>query len=243
VDAYRGSEAGDVLVAPTRTGSLRLEVGPRQVGLRLEERSFHLVGDHLTLDGRREKRTTHKVLGRLWVARDVPHDDLGVWEEIEGGGVRRVFGAEPRPLIESDGLEALRALDRLAIRLKAALAPFAGDISRAFEIGRGLDKVLILDDGDRYQVFQRPLFRDAARWALEVHRDGRVVVGDGSARKEVRCRSRFGVTVIGDYLRFADPTGLDLARVSIPWISREDRDELARRIGELIHAAASTGAR
>jgi hypothetical protein len=234
VDAYRGSEAGDVLTAPTRTGPLRLEIGPREVALRLEQRSFQLVGDHLTLDGRREKKTTHKLTGRLWVARDVPHDDLGVWEEVEAG-VRRVFGAEPRRTYESDGLEALRALDRLVARLRAALAPRAGDIVRAIEVGRGQDKVLVLDDGTRYQVFQRPLFRDLARWALDVHRDGRIVVGEGASRKEVRCQSRFGVTIIGDYLRFADPTGLDLARVSIPWISREDRDELARRIGELIH--------
>jgi hypothetical protein len=77
-------------------------------------------------------------------------------------------------------------------------------------------------------VFQRPLFRDTARWTLEAHRDGRVKI-----------RNRFGVTVIGDYLRFSDPTGLDLARVSIPWISRQDRDELARRIGELVHDQAS----
>jgi hypothetical protein len=235
VDAYRGSEAVDALTAPTRTGPLRLEIGPREVALRLEDRWFQLVDGHLTLDGRREKRTTHRLVGRLWVARDVPHDDVGVWEEVEGG-VRRVFGAEPRPLFEPDGLDALRALDRLVVRLKAALAPHAGSVLRAIEIGRGLDKVLIIDDGARFQVFQRPLFRDTARWAFEAHRDGRIVVPDGAARREVTCRSRFGVTVIGDYLRFADPTGLDLARVSIPWISREDRDELARRIGELIHA-------
>jgi hypothetical protein len=234
VDAYRGSEAGDVVTAPTRTGPLRLEIGPRQVALRLEDRWLQLVGDHLTLDGRREKRTTHKLLGRLWVARDVPHDDLGVWEEVESG-VRRVFGAEPRRTYETDGLEALRALDRLVIRLRGALADRAGSIVRAIELGRGLDKVLLLDDGERYQVFQRPLFRDTARWTLEAHRDGRILVGDGNGRKEVKVRNRFGVTVIGDYLRFADPTGLDLARVSIPWISREDRDELARRIGELVH--------
>jgi hypothetical protein len=236
VGAYRGSEAGDVVTAPTRTGALRLEIGPRQLALRLAERWVQIVGDRLTLDGRRGRRNTHRLIGRLWVARDVPRDDLGLWEEIENGLVRRVFGAEPQPTIEADGLEALRALDNLAARLKAALADHAGGVVRAIEIGRGLDKVLVLDEGDRYQVFQRPLLRDAARWAFEAHRDGTIVVGDGAnARKKVTCRSRYGVTVIGDYVRFADPTGLDLARVSIPWICREDREELARRVGELIH--------
>jgi hypothetical protein len=38
----------------------------------------------------------------------------------------------------------------------------------------------------------------------------------------------------GDYVRFADPQGADLARVSISWLSPEDRGELARRLGQLI---------
>ena len=50
----------------------------------------------------------------------------------------------------------------------------------------------------------------------------------------VTVRSRFGVTVLGDYIRFADPTGLDLSRVSLPWIAREDREELARRFGAMV---------
>ena len=47
-------------------------------------------------------------------------------------------------------------------------------------------------------------------------------------------RSQHGVTVWGDYVRFADPDGTDLARVAIPWIAPEDRRELARRIGQLV---------
>jgi hypothetical protein len=239
MDAYRGSEAGDVFVAPTRLGAVRLEIGPRQLALRHADHWIQLVDNHLTINARKDKRTTHKLIGRLWVARDVPHDDLGVWEELEGGFVRRVFGVEPRSTIETDGLEALRALDRLFARLKAALADYAGGILRAIEIGRKLDKVLVLDDGDRYTVYQRPLLRDSARWAFEAHADGTIIVPDtGVLRKKITCHSKFGVTVIGDYIRFADPTGLDLARVSIPWICREDRDELARRVGELIHRQA-----
>jgi hypothetical protein len=237
VDAYRGSEAGDVVVAPTRDGPLRLEVGPRHIALQLADRRMMLADRQLTLvqSGRREKREARTLAGGLWVARDVPHDDVGVWEEVEGGGVRRVFGAVPRALFEHDGLDALRALDRLAVRLKAALSHHAGDVVRATEVGRSLDKVLILDDGERYRLYLRPLFREVSRWALDVHRDGRIAVPDGKGkRREVTCKSRWGVTVIGDYLRFADPTGLDLARVSMPWISREDREELARRVGELI---------
>lgn len=47
-------------------------------------------------------------------------------------------------------------------------------------------------------------------------------------------RSRHGVTVVGDFVRFADEHGTDLARVSIPWLTPENRLELARRIGQLV---------
>ena len=53
---------------------------------------------------------------------------------------------------------------------------------------------------------------------------------------EVNVTSRFGVTVRGDFVRFADSTGTDKARISVPWVGPEDREELARRIGQLVHA-------
>jgi hypothetical protein len=59
-------------------------------------------------------------------------------------------------------------------------------------------------------------------------------VPDGKKRREIEVRSRFGVTVWGDYVRFADKNGTDLGRVAIPWIAPEDRRELARRIGQLV---------
>ena len=234
--AYRSSDAADAVVAPTRAGPLRLELAPHAIALRLDERVLQLVGRQLTIEGRRERRTTRTLAGGLWVARGAPSEELGVWEEAEGGAIRRIFGAQPVALLAPEAFEQRRELDRLAARLKAALVPHAGTVVRAIEIGRGLDKVLVLDDGDRYRVHQRPLFRDATRWAFEAYRDGRIVVPDGNARREVRCQSRFGVRVIGDYLWFADADGADLARVSMPWIGADDRAELARRIGELIDA-------
>jgi hypothetical protein len=46
--------------------------------------------------------------------------------------------------------------------------------------------------------------------------------------------SKFGITVRGDYVRFADRHGTDLAKVSLPWLGPEDRDDVARRIGQLV---------
>ena len=78
------------------------------------------------------------------------------------------------------------------------------------------------------------MFRDRARFAMAVHDDGRIVIPDGKRTREVRVTSQFGITVRGDYVRFADRHGTDLARVSLPWLGPEDRDEVARRIGQLI---------
>jgi hypothetical protein len=242
--AYR-DDAGDVLQAPTAEGTLAAELGPRSLKLTIANRTllinerFATVVEHHKKHRSRDKRTSFKIDGRLVVARDVPHDDLGVWIEVDAAhrrkvGMRRIFGVEPVSLMDPAGLGALAALDRLAHRLRAALAELAGDVRRAFEIGRGLDKVLLEEHGDRFVVYARRLFRDRARFAMAIHDDGRIGVPEGKRAREIAVRSRFGVTVWGDYIRFADPQGTDLAKVSIPWIAPEDRRELARRIGQLV---------
>jgi len=152
----------------------------------------------------------------------------------------RIFGVEPKNLLEHDGLVALAGLDRLAHRLRVATAHLAGGIERGVEVGssaaEGLDKVLLADHGDHYSVYARQLFRERARFVMAIHADGRVTI---PGHTEIVVRSKFGVTVYGDYVRFAAPDGTDLARVSIPWISPEDRRELARRIGQLVDTPAN----
>jgi hypothetical protein len=155
---------------------------------------------------------------------------------MEDGGMKRVFGAEPKDTIADDGLAALRALDALAARLKIALTPLAHGARRAYEMGRGLDKVLLVDHGGRLVLYKRELFRDRARRACEVGEDGTVVVIEKHGELRATCRDRHHVSLLGDYIRFSDPTGLDLVRVSVPWVTREDREELARRFGDLVHA-------
>jgi len=150
--------------------------------------------------------------------------------------MQRIFGIEPVSLLERDGLGALSRLELVTQQLRAHLGDLAGTVRRAVEIGSGhaLDKVLLADHGDHYVFYARRLFRDRARFAMAVHDDGRIVVPDGKQTREVRVTSRFGVTVRGDYVRFADKHGTDLAKVSLPWLGPEDRDEVARRIGQFV---------
>jgi hypothetical protein len=238
---YRDGGDGGVIEAPTREGILRLELGPRT---RLEQAGKVVLidGDFVTFEerGKKPKKTSER-LGkrRLLLARDVPRDDLGLWIEMEDGGMRRVFGAEPKDLIAEDGLAALRALDALAARLRTALAPFAHGVRRAHELGRGLDKVLLTDHGGKLVLYKRELFRDRARRACEVSDDGTVVVVEKDREMRAVCRNRHHVSLLGDYIRFSDPTGLDLVRVAVPWVTREDREELARRFGDLVHLPSS----
>lgn len=256
--AYR-EDAGDACEATTAEGTLRVELAPRHARLTVAGRSIDISDDFVTLvehhrkRAARDRRTSIRIAGRLVVARDVLREGLGLWLEVEPGspraGIRRVFGVEPASLLEPGGLTQLAELDRLAQRLRHALAHLAPDVRRAIEIGSpasgGLDKVLVADFGDRWEVYARPLFRDRARFAMAIHDDGRIGVPEGRAgtTREITVRSRHGVTVVGDFLRFADPQGADLARVAIPWITPEERGELARRIGQLIdrdqHALAS----
>ncbi|MBA3464649.1 MAG: hypothetical protein H0T46_32250 [Deltaproteobacteria bacterium] len=243
--AYR-DDAGDGLEAPTADGTLSAELAPHAIKLSVGSRTLHIadkfatVIEHHKRRASRDHRVSLKIEGCLVVARDVPHEDLGVWIEVDPKvparvGMRRIFGVEPVNLMEPGGLSALASLDRLAARLRTELAQHAGKIRRAIEIGRGLDKVLVADHGDRFVVYARRLFRDRARFAMSIHDDGRIVIPAKKGTAEITVKSQHGVTVWGDYIRFADPHGTDLAKVSIPWIEPEDRNELARRIGQLVN--------
>lgn len=247
--AYR-DDAGDACEAPTAEGPLRAELAGGHVRLAVASRSIHVterfatVIEHHRKHAAKDRRTSLAIAGRLIVARDAPREGLGVWVEVEPAGpragFRRVFGVEPQSLLEPGGLGALAALDRLAQRVRHALAHLASDVRRATEIGSaaagGLDKVLAVDHGEHVAVYARGLFRDRARFAMAFHDDGTIVVrdGGGARTREITVRSRHGITVVGDYIRFADPSGADLAKVSLPWLTPEDRAELAHRVGQRI---------
>jgi hypothetical protein len=232
--AYRGDDAGDALEAPTAEGVLKVSLGPNRVDLVVAHKTLHIADRLATLIEHRkqkqERRGSVKILGNLVVARGFPREDVGLWiEQIDEPkksrkaeargdlmpGMQRIFGVEPVSLFERDGLGALGRLDVLAQRLRAHLADMAGTIMRAIEIGSGhaLDKVLLADHGDRYVFYARRLFRDRARFAMAVHADGRIVVPEGKTTREVHVTSRFGVTVRGDYVRFADRHGIDARRI------------------------------
>lgn len=230
--AYRGDDTGAALEAPTAHGLLRVELAPRRITLTLADRSVQIAGRFVTIVEAKKQESLH-IVGRLLVARDVPHEDLGIWIEHHDKqpGMRRIFGAEPISLLEPAGLPALQRLDAVAARLRAAVSEHAGDVRGAIEIGRGLDKILFADHGDHHAVYSRRLFRDRARLAISIYDAGRILITDGP---EIVITSKFGITVSGDYIRFIDRHGTDLARVSIPWVGREDREELARRIGQLV---------
>jgi hypothetical protein len=235
--AFRTSDGSEVLEAPTHGGILRLEVAPRHVALRLGALQVAITDEFVAVTeakGKKVKRWSERLGGALVVARDVPHEDLAVWMELPGGGMKRVFGAAPRDLIDDDGLPALRALDRLAAQLRQVLSPYARGARRGFELGRGLDKVLVTDLDDRLVIHARRLFGAAARRVLEVHADGHVVVPGRRGDRTFQVHDRYGVTVMGDLVRFMDPTGTDLGQVVLHWIEPEDRQELARRCGDMI---------
>ncbi len=234
---YREASAADVLEAPTRDGAARLEVGPRAIILELVGQIRLSVTDgYVALQplNRRRKPRSYTLDGRrLLVARADPTEEIGVWYEVKPEVMRRIFGLRPPELLDRRAWEAWQVLDRLYQRLRDALADHRGRASGAIEYGRGADRVLVTDDGERYVIYVRRLFRERPRRALEVYADGTVVT---PGRRDVRTRlsSRFAITVSGDAIRFADPHGQDLARLWLPWITEEERMALARRLGERV---------
>jgi hypothetical protein len=207
---------------------------------------------------KKPRRTSYSVAGIVF-ARGIPREDMGIWIEVvepapkpkagpkaadpprPRSSMRRIFGVSPVSLFDETGLKALAKLDTVALRLRSAIEDYAASVdvwcARGVEIGGGhaLDKVLFADYGDHHAVYARKLFRDRARLLAMIHRDGKVLAIDGKTQTEVSVTSRYGITVRGDYIRFADHHGTDLARISVPWVGPEEREELAKRIGALVH--------
>lgn len=237
---YREATATEALQAQSREGLVKLEVAPRHVVLDIEHgERLSVAGGYAELyvasrQGRRKKRSLHLQSTRLLVARSVPTQDVGVWHEPEPGVVNRILGIRPQELMDDAALEALRNLDRLAMRLSEGLAAYSGGMRRATEIGPGADRILVMDFGDRIVVHVRRLFREWPRRAIEVHSDGTVVLFHRGGDKRFRCTSRFGITVFGDFLRFANAAGDEVGSIGIPWVTPEDREQLVRLIGQHI---------
>jgi hypothetical protein len=232
--AYRDDEAGDALEAPTADGPLRVTLAAGRATLSLGDRTLE-IGDGAATLTEGKKQRTFELPGPLVIARGVPREDFGIWI-VDDPLARRIFGVEPVALLEPDGLAALKKLDSVYQRLRASLADLGHGVVRALEIGSNhpLDKVLLADHADRFELYTRSLFHQAAEHAATVFADGRVHIRDGKKTIEATVTSRFAVTVRGDFIRFADRQGTDLARLAIPWIGAEDREEIARRIGQLV---------
>jgi hypothetical protein len=268
--AYRGEDAGDVLRAETAEGTLEVALAANRVTLTVGASSLHLVDRVATLveDTGKTKKKPRRIsfaIAGIVFARGTPREDVGLWieaaEDRPGNPrassrlkkavwppthLRRILGVSPISLLDSRGLPALAKLDAVSLRVRGALEDYAKAVdiwsARAIEIGSGhvLDKVLFVDYGELHSVYARKLFRDRARLLMSVQGATLSVYGPTSTH-EVTVTSKFGITVRGDYLRFADRHGTDLARISVPWVGPEDRDELARRIGALVQRSLSGG--
>ncbi len=237
---YRQAPAADVTEARTRDGLVRLEVSPHQVSLQ--------VGDRLRLEVQERRVSLHKlqrrrpktrsiVLGaqhRLLMARAQPTDDIGIWYQSHNDIVERLIGMRPYELLDEDAVAAWKTLERLSKQLRDAMAPYSRGVTGALEVGRGADRVLVLQYGRTLVLYVRRLFRERARRAMEVRPDGTIDIINARRSHGIHCTSRYGVTVLGDYIRFADPTGSDLGTLSVPWVSPEDRQFLVDLIGDTI---------
>lgn len=238
VGPYRDAVAVERVVAEITGGRLELEIAPEHLTLAADGRRVVVAGKRLVVTRkgrRREIRREHALdHARLHLARGFPGRELALWLEATPGVVERVWGVEPRSLLDDGGLDAGRALDRLVTRLRDALGERGG---AATELGEGGHRVLLADRRDRLVVYARPLFRERPRRVLEVCADGTLAIPAKGGDRRARFRSRYDVIASGDHIRFAGERGDDVAHLFLPWIAPEDRAELARRFAELVDPA------
>ena len=227
---YRALPGPEVLEAWTRVGKAKLGLESAITHLELPKRvKLSITESYLMIHAGRKPRRLPLSETRVLVARAFPTGSVALWCE-RAGVAQRLAGLEPPPLLDSQALDAARALDRLGERLEHALAPLSGKASRTVEYGRGGHRVLLVRREDALLLFVRPIFREHPRLALEVRTDGTVFAG----ANKVTCTSRYLVLVRGDFLTFDATEGNGRASVWLPWISPDDRAELASVFGDLV---------
>jgi hypothetical protein len=240
VDApYRELAAAPSYQAPSRDGTVSLEVGPQHLRLVLGERLRLTVAGSVATWVRHRRGASHRrelALSQrcLWAVRSVPTGDLALWYERRPGLVERLGGVKPVAPFDAGALAAWRALDRVAEELARALAAHAGGATEAIEVGRGHHRVVMVQLAERLVLYARPLFRERPRRTLEVCRDGSLVVPGRGRDDSARIATRSQVTASGDRIRFTTGDGRDLVSLWLPWIAPEDRQEIARRLGDLV---------
>jgi hypothetical protein len=243
VGPYRDADASESFEVSAREGQARLDLGPRWFRLDMGERLMLSVAeDFATLvktqrRRRRKQRSLRLSEARLLMARGVPTNDIGIWYVGSSGVAERLIGLRPPELLDEAAMRAWQVVDRMAQRLRVVLAPHSPGVERATEVGQGADRVLIVDFGEGIEIYVRRLFRERPRRAMTVYRNGTVVLVVKNRERRIQCGSRYGVTVLGDYIRFADPTGEDLGALSVPWVTPEDRRFMVQLIGQLIDPA------
>jgi hypothetical protein len=228
VAPYRALPGPEVFEAVTRVGKAKLGLEAAVTHLELPGQvRLSITESYVMIHAGRKPRRLPLSETRVLVARAFPAGDVALWCE-RAGVVQRLAGLEPPPLLDSQALDAARALDRLGERLETALAPLSGDARRVVEYGKGAHRALLVSRGERLLLFSRPIFREHPRLALEVHADGTVFAG----AHKVMCTSRYSVLVRGDFLTFDATDGDGRVSVWLPWISPDDRLELATVFGE-----------
>jgi len=248
---YRRDVGCQVVDAPTRRGGLRLEIAPKHVQLDIDGVLNLTVHDQFltwidltpakrrrfSLRRRQPKKRSVRLEDRhLLVARSHLTEELSLWLEERAGIFRRIVGMEPVILLDAEALSAWRALDRLARALSERLEPYAGQVQKVTEFGRGQHRVLLIDYAEHVDICARPVFRERQRPVFRVFNDGLVRNLKGKGQ-EGRCVSRYSVTVGGDSIRFDQVDGERAAELHLPWVSTEDRAEIAQRLRTRVDGA------
>ncbi len=236
---YRELAAAPTYKAPSRDGTVSLEVGPQHVRLDLGERlRLTVSGNAATWVRHRRGAPSRRELTlaqrSLWAVRSFPTGDLALWYERRPGQIERLGGVKPVAPFDIGALAAWRALDRVAEEVVRALAAHGGGATEAVELGRGHHRVVLIQLAERLVIYARPLFRERPRRTLEVCRDGSLVLPGRSPDGRARIATRSQVTPSGDRICFTTGDGRDLVSLWLPWIAPEDRQEIARRFGDLV---------
>jgi len=236
---YRTS-ATHIATAPTRAGIIKVEFTGMEVHIHMDQRLVLTIAHGFVtriryVFGRARSHSMSLRNARILMAKGIPRGGVTLWYAHESGKIEKLLELLPVNKLDRASLRAAYALDDLIQELQEGIP--GEDMAMAREYGQDSNRVILAEYHNGIELFVRPLMHKYHRRVCQVFDDGVIRIPHKNGNKEIRSFFRYMLSVTGDRIHFANSEGDDLNTLWLPWISAEDRENLAVQFAEQLNAA------
>ena len=182
--------------------------------------------------GNRSEKSFKLREGSVLVTRGWPKASIGVWGEVKHKRFKSILNLEHHNGLATDKIPEWSDFDKFHRALLAKCVELGYCTSWGYEYGVGQHRVLYLANEDSVQLYARRLFRERHELVLGVYSDSLVhhMSQEKTRVKKIEDGVNVELLLTGDRIRMVNQEGDDIHDLYLPWISSEDRRDIAWRL-------------